>query len=328
MSFVKFYSNHYKLHYGISTNLQDYHNLGYKYSYKCKFCGRKGKKFFNYKSHTIPKSIGNEFLISSFECDVCNERFGKFESSLSNYFGIVRSFIHPQTAKGKRRIPKYKHPNTNAEIYSSNNWIVAKDKEKNFLKDKNDRQSTINAIKNPYIPINIYKSLLKIFLSILDGRSLKSFGRILDFVNDDSVEIKDVRIYQLAKLFTIEHGFDMGFWDFPSIFLFKKNKKIKDLPTFTMILCAYNKILQIFPFYEHDDPIYNSEVKLARILPLFSEDNKGREIFIRDIDLRIDKKIENEQDSLIFTSLVEPITKYYTEEEHQLLLKKMGISDN
>ncbi|PWM79654.1 MAG: hypothetical protein DBY32_01970 [Phascolarctobacterium sp.] len=52
---------------------------------KCIFCFNEDAKFSKI-AHAIPETLGNHSLISYFECDECNYKFGKmFEDDLAKF---------------------------------------------------------------------------------------------------------------------------------------------------------------------------------------------------------------------------------------------------
>lgn len=52
---------------------------------KCIFCGNENAKFTKV-AHAVSETIGNKSPISHFECDECNQNFGKmFEEDLGKY---------------------------------------------------------------------------------------------------------------------------------------------------------------------------------------------------------------------------------------------------
>lgn len=52
---------------------------------KCIFCGSNTAKFKKI-AHAVSETVGNKSLVSHFECDECNEEFGKkLEDNLGKY---------------------------------------------------------------------------------------------------------------------------------------------------------------------------------------------------------------------------------------------------
>jgi len=49
----------------------------------CRYCGETDPKQFRKIAHLIPEALGNEWLFSNDECDVCNGLFSDYESNLA-----------------------------------------------------------------------------------------------------------------------------------------------------------------------------------------------------------------------------------------------------
>ncbi|MCE7053888.1 hypothetical protein LZF95_04295 [Algoriphagus sp. AGSA1] len=137
----------------------------------CRFCAASNESStFRNDAHLIPNFLGNKHLVSDFECDKCNMLFSTFENDFANWLGISRS-IHGTI--GKKGKSKYKstdgvNANPNFTENSQDKYNVLLNSDKSFIEfDSETSKNTINYKKQPYIPINVYKSLLKIALSII-----------------------------------------------------------------------------------------------------------------------------------------------------------------
>lgn len=177
--------------------------------YKCRFCSQENKSKFKKDAHIIPESLGNRYLLSTYECDSCNNKFGQFENSLCNFIGPIRTlgFIEGKSKKRKRnrnRIPIFKNSKTGTRIeadYDSTNFFTDKMTEhfKEVIKDKaaiflgkisdeilyDNETETIkySVTKTPYIPLDAFKSLLKIGYSFLSEKDVEKFYFTQRFLN-------------------------------------------------------------------------------------------------------------------------------------------------
>lgn len=79
--------------------------LGNATNKRCRFCDRdENEVTFNKIAHVFPESIGNNVLISNYECDECNQFFGNtIENEYSNFFGLYHSVMQ---IEGKTGVPK------------------------------------------------------------------------------------------------------------------------------------------------------------------------------------------------------------------------------
>ncbi len=75
----------------------------------CRFCGKaKPAVSFKKEAHVVPQFLGNRFLLSAQECDICNKLFGDlYENDFANYIGALRPFSFFTPSKNNKN-PKYK----------------------------------------------------------------------------------------------------------------------------------------------------------------------------------------------------------------------------
>lgn len=147
---------------------------------KCIFCGNKNAKF-TMIAHAVSETVGNKSLISHFECDKCNQNFGKMlEDDLGKYMlpykiitktfgkgnqlsskdmpkedGISYGTYRIQLNKNKSVIENYNVKGLIIEV--NNTGIIELDNNK--FKAKIPRQH--------YFPPSIYCSFLKMAYSIM-----------------------------------------------------------------------------------------------------------------------------------------------------------------
>lgn len=145
----------------------------------CRFCGLKEPDVtFNQVAHAIPEMLGNKKYISKSECDTCNKKISKYENNLEGYLSISRSLMG---LDGKQGIPDFdgsgiqiKHNNGNANITAS---------EKNF--EFNSKNGTITLSENAkYIPFSVYRTLVKIALSLMPFNYLDAFEPTIKWLLD------------------------------------------------------------------------------------------------------------------------------------------------
>jgi len=143
---------------------------------KCRFCGRSCPEVtFKMKAHAIPELLGNKTIISMNECDTCNTHFSKFEDSLSKYLLLYNSIMR---IKGKKGVPSYKSKDKTARIDSNDGIVniyqqIGNDEIINLTKDN---KAEISAIRQPYIPIYVYKAFVKMAISTMPYEIANYFG--------------------------------------------------------------------------------------------------------------------------------------------------------
>jgi len=172
----------------------------------CRFCkmGEKDGKTFKKKAHAFSEALGNKTIVLNEECDDCNEKFGSnIENDFIQYLDIYRVFFK---VKGKKGIPKLKY--NNGAVVTS---IEKKDIPKNDLTILNDTENLMVIISqniehnketgeltvllesnNKLKEVNIYKTLCKYALSIIDSNELKYFEKTIDWINTNDEQKIDL----------------------------------------------------------------------------------------------------------------------------------------
>ncbi|MBK6484055.1 MAG: hypothetical protein IPG01_13220 [Chitinophagaceae bacterium] len=151
----------------------------------CRFCKKKMPQVtFNNDAHIIPQFLGNKYLISDFECDSCNALFSKYESDFARFLGIHRAMLVEEKSL------KFNSSDKNLFVQSSpdsdGHFISMKrvSDSNAFEFDKENQLVKVNYTKGVYRPINVYKSLLKIALSIFDPHSVQDHYAAFTFLRD------------------------------------------------------------------------------------------------------------------------------------------------
>ena len=79
--------------------------LGSKHNKTCRFCGRTEKEVsFRKVAHAFPESIGNKALATYYECDDCNNFFGRtIENDYSKFFALYHSIMQISGKDGRKK---------------------------------------------------------------------------------------------------------------------------------------------------------------------------------------------------------------------------------
>jgi hypothetical protein len=148
----------------------------------CRFCQRSYPTVaFRKKAHAIPEALGNKLIILNEECDECNEWFGKnIERDIIYYFSIDRILFD---IKGKNGIPKLKTKSFEMQKYQDKLVLIIKNRIKKGTDILNDGLD----LKIPHkISLqNIYRSLCKFFLSIIDIKYLSYFTDTIAWIKKE-----------------------------------------------------------------------------------------------------------------------------------------------
>lgn len=152
---------------------QDHSKLLPRRQRTCRFCQKSYPDVkFKKKAHLISEFLGNKDFYSDFECDNCNEFFGRhFENDLANYLGISRTI---SGTKGKEGIPGFTAPGKMIKAGEHKEAgegaiIISREDSENgsIVVDKETGTLTVTAVRNSFVPIKVYKNFLKIALSLL-----------------------------------------------------------------------------------------------------------------------------------------------------------------
>lgn len=220
---------------------------------KCRFCGRGiGEVTFRAKAHALPELIGNKSLISLYECDDCNIRiFHKLDNHLANFLGIWRIFSQ---IKGKKGIPSYRSKKrSRIDVkakgfgFEINNYFD----DPIIEEDESAKELIINAIRQSYIPINVFKSLTKMALSIMPENELIYFQETIKWILKD-VEKDDISFNYLPLLYEFVPG-QNPFRAITTALLKRKESTLHNVPYMYFFLTFKNIRLQIYiPLNEKD----------------------------------------------------------------------------
>ncbi len=219
----------------------------------CRFCGndRLSGKFRN-DSHLFPELLGNRYLLSYFECDDCNEVFKKYDDSLGKYLGFYRTLSQ---TKGKQ-IPKFKDPGTGIQAMDENGILNLIIPDQAALDNSLESKEMILRVNNqPHIPLNTYKALTKMAVSMLEANEINLPNKICDFL------LNKIRVVNIAstEIFKVCMDFMPApmFVKDPIGILYKRIKQNEYIPGYIFQLLYKQISLQIFiPFHKIDEHIY------------------------------------------------------------------------
>lgn len=251
----------------------------------CRFCN-KGSEEVTFKkiAHSISESLGNKKIITNDECDSCNEKFGSgIENDMILYLNLYRNFF---SVKGKNGIPKLK--GKNFEIYNNGEGKI---EIKHFLNeeeenDPNFDNSKIQLETNQNIVFqNIYRTLAKYALSVIDKQSLNNFENTIRWINQ---EFDGEKLPKIAML----TSYDL-FCNHPQLIIYKLKKDHDSLPhavaefRFTFLTFAF-----IIPFSSKDKIDYSNEEDFNNFWKFFKHYNSVKGWKFSKIDDTTPKKLK------------------------------------
>lgn len=147
----------------------------------CRYCNKsKPEVSFKKVAHSISEALGNKKIITNDECDTCNEKFGKgIENDLILYLSLFRNLFG---IKGKKGIPKLKGKNfeiINNETIEIKQILTDKEIKKLEYDDFKLRLETYQSITDQ----NIYKTLVKYAIGVIDRAQIANFEETLAWIN-------------------------------------------------------------------------------------------------------------------------------------------------
>lgn len=243
-------------------------------SLKCRFCGKEGNQTtFRNDSHTFPRFIGNKFVLSEFECDLCNEKFSRI---LENEFANFMKLFHTvNSVKGKKGIPTYKKDGIRLENKDGLHFN---------LKGVEDSSASEKGIfhklqTDDFIPIALYKSLVKMALSMVGESELSKFSKTFAWLQDESHTSKVYHTDNLPLIFT-QNKSDWQKFNL-SVLLFRRKSDKFDIPTYIFKLYYNLFSFQVFvPFCSDDLKNYFEPLDEFKVVPNnFEIENNNEECF-------------------------------------------------
>lgn len=257
----------------------------------CLFCGRKmPETTFKTAAHIISENMGNSNLFSDFECDQCNQDFSVFEGDLSQFLGISRTF---SSNTKSNKAPKFKNNSITAQQHKFNGEVITVVDKIKEISPRGTSGMTVGYQKNSYIPLNVYKALLKFSLSFLGPkRVLARYPQYIDFLMGKAEPsfLAEVGLYQFS--FTVNSPM--------IIYLFHIRQYVSYLPEYIVGIQFQNYLIYL--------PIHNFNSSKA-LMPLLWPPpyiNNFKDLlyetpYLQSINLSSSKRMENEKETFNLT---------------------------
>lgn len=237
----------------------------------CRFCNKDASHTpLTEITHLLPELLGQNKIYTYEECDVCNHVFSGYESHLSNF---VRPFITMLGITGKRGVPTFQSRSVGGDqdlVTSLVHDSFERKKlyagyESDLSIDEEKQTMSILFRHPPFIPLKIYKALVKIGMSLLPAQMDVHCQHIYRWLlsADDNIDF-------------INYGFMTtitgAYWKAPSADLYQANylnTKDEELPEYSLVLRFANQVFQVFlPFTDRLLEVHNGRRTLViELLP-------------------------------------------------------------
>jgi len=311
------------------TNNMEPINLGEENG-RCLFCDLPySPEKFKKKAHAAPEFLGNKNIFFYNECDSCNKHFGDtIERHFDNFLGIKKTFFMCRGKNGVSTtvLDKTDHPKQFIEFNPTFNILqisLSSDSELVTLNEETG-ESIIRHKKKPYNPTWVYKSLVKMALSIMPKDMVGEYIHLANYVitGDElphpitfDVDEYNRPTYILSTpdlLISDEISFS-GKIPFPNSKIFLFQKKESDMEYCIFSFCIGNYCLQI-PLFSYASLykiryslLENSKFKYNISFPTLSDlklDDSLRSISSHTIKpLANSEIVKEESDDLFFSKL-------------------------
>lgn len=232
--------------------------LGDKAKQVCRFCGSNGSQVtFRKLAHAIPDQIGNDWLFDYEECDSCNEHFAKW---VEDDFG---KWTHPWRTlgriKGKAGVPSIKSNDKQFRIDAN---VTSTDAEtgagavRHGLKirmgvndhrhELDEKNRTVRLIldRPAYVPMGVYKCLVKMALSLMPLEEEQKCGHLKKWI------LHQGHTYESFPYRPLQLHYEFAPGPLPNdkiaCFLLKRNQNgAYDCPYMQFVLQLGNHVFQI-----------------------------------------------------------------------------------
>lgn len=242
----------------------------------CRYCARTNEQVeFTQDTHLLPELIGENNILTFDECDECNKLFSNFESNFSIF---IRPYITLMGVKGKKKIPAFQSRTVDRNEETRTVLKHTEGNRKELLIQTLDDYSintdtkTFDIVfrKPPFVPLKVYKSLLKIGLSLLPKEFDVSNKNSFAWLTDRQEHLEFIHYAFITSL-------KRKSFAIPSADLYRAKKLVKgksEFPEHILILCFANQIMQIFlPFSDELKRIHDSKRVLSLdLFPAFAFD--------------------------------------------------------
>jgi hypothetical protein len=214
--------------------------LGQKLGY-CRFCRESYPKVHFNDAHALPQFIGNKYLRSHYECEKCNELFSRtIENEMANFMKLLHTTYG---VKGESKIPTYKN---NGVRYSNSPEIKIDNVDNTFSSGNlTGKNSSLTLLTDKFVPISVYKCLVKMALSILPEIEIPFLLDTFDWIREESQCSSKFELNSLLGIFSQIKNNHL-FPHISAVLFKKKNELSSPSPSFIFRLSYSKFAFQIY----------------------------------------------------------------------------------
>jgi len=266
---LNFYDQHYDSMVCHLHSNTDRRVLGDRENQVCRFCGKSRPEVrFRDRAHAIPESLGNRVLFTNYECDTCNRFFGEtIENDFGKWSKPYRLFAR---IRGKNGVPTLKGLGWRIEHNASTGFCIKQTKNSlPFVFDEEKKQIRFEFEREPYSPIAVLKTFIKIGLTLLPVAELPNFSEALAWIREPD-HTKSCGVWQGPAIKTFQPG------PTPSdlvVILLRRKTSVTGVPYAFLVVAYGDHTFQAYlPSPKQDSAIYGRDMEI-RPLPTPYKDN-------------------------------------------------------
>jgi hypothetical protein len=264
---ISFYEENYRL---AGSNLilkaADKRYFGERTNRRCRFCGKtESEVSFKQETHALPEAIGNKSLITHYECDDCNQKFGRgIETEFGKWSKPLRLFYQ---IRGKSGVPSLKRDGENGWRIDlqPDGFVFQQYVEHPVVHfDETKEELCVEVPVDQHVPIAVFKSFVKMALSLLPEDEASNFQWAFDWLQEDG----NTRPFH-PEMARVWYTFTPGPRPFEGVttFLFIRKDTTRQVPYCIFVLAVGNECYQVFvPCPEKDQALRGTQVTMP-ILP-------------------------------------------------------------
>lgn len=269
---ITFYETHYDLLRHWFLRPGDKVMLGDKENRICRFCGRRPPEVtFRKVAHAIPEAVGNKSIETAYECDACNDMFGRgIENDLGNWSKPMRTFAR---IRGKSGVPTLKKggdaPGWRIEFAETGFRVTAYEDDPLFEVDERSKTIVFTLKRDAYTPVAVLKAFMKIGLTLLPDDEIKNFSHLMTWVRQTDHSL--VFAEQCPLIYSFQPGPMPN--DLIAAFVLRRKPKVIGCPYAFLVIGYGNEVFQVhLPSREHDSAINGQQLSFHPFPPPGSPD--------------------------------------------------------
>lgn len=256
--------------------------LGSKEDRSCRFCGRRPPEVtFGLEAHAVPEALGNKSLFTNYECDGCNQLFGRgIENDFGNWSKPLRTLARIRGKKGVPTIKKSSAGGWRIEYGQSGFEVKQYEDDPICEVDEVAKKVTFRLHRDPYTPVAVLKAFVKMGLSVIPEEEISNFRAALQWIREPNHQVG------LVQEFPIFYTFIPGPQpnDKIALMIFRRKEDNMEVPYAFFVLGYGNEVFQVFlPSPERDQRINGKQLSLPvfpnpwdRLESKFGQPRKGK----------------------------------------------------